>query len=100
MESYVGHVRTLTEARDALALEFEKENEQLRMEFLQLKCQQGNSYLRLLISKAYQTGLSLGWKSGKSDEENDCLSLCAPLYRGLDFPGTWNASLLSLPSLS
>ncbi|XP_066493255.1 coiled-coil domain-containing protein 30 isoform X2 [Tiliqua scincoides] len=39
VENYVGHVRTLTEARDALALEFEKENQQLRMEFMQLQLQ-------------------------------------------------------------
>ncbi|KAJ6656762.1 hypothetical protein lerEdw1_003093 [Lerista edwardsae] len=39
VENYVGHVRTLTEARGALALEFEKENEQLRMEFMQLQLQ-------------------------------------------------------------
>ncbi|XP_048374743.1 coiled-coil domain-containing protein 30 isoform X2 [Sphaerodactylus townsendi] len=37
VENYVGHVRHLTEARDALAAEFEKENEQLRREFTQLQ---------------------------------------------------------------
>ncbi|XP_063173694.1 coiled-coil domain-containing protein 30 [Candoia aspera] len=37
VENYVDHVRTLTEARDALAAEYERENEQLRMEFTQLQ---------------------------------------------------------------
>ncbi|XP_063001498.1 involucrin-like [Elgaria multicarinata webbii] len=37
VENYVGHVRTLTEARDVLATEYERENEQLRMEFTQLQ---------------------------------------------------------------
>ncbi|XP_025030638.1 coiled-coil domain-containing protein 30 isoform X3 [Python bivittatus] len=37
VENYVDHVRTLTEARDALAAEYERENEQLRMEFSQLQ---------------------------------------------------------------
>ncbi|XP_077168228.1 coiled-coil domain-containing protein 30 isoform X2 [Paroedura picta] len=37
VENYVGHVRYLTEARDALATEYEKENKQLRMEFMQLQ---------------------------------------------------------------
>lgn len=42
VESYVGHVRTLTEERDAVASEYEKENEQLRLELAQLQLQQGN----------------------------------------------------------
>ncbi|XP_053136623.1 coiled-coil domain-containing protein 30 isoform X2 [Hemicordylus capensis] len=37
VESYVRHVRTLTEVRDALATAFEKENKQLRMELVQLQ---------------------------------------------------------------
>ncbi|KAM6435482.1 coiled-coil domain-containing protein 30 isoform 2-T2 [Liasis olivaceus] len=37
VENYVDHVHTLTEARDALAAEYERENEQLRMEFSQLQ---------------------------------------------------------------
>ncbi|XP_054857775.1 trichohyalin-like [Eublepharis macularius] len=37
VENYVGHVRNLTEARDALATEFEKENAQLRTEFTKLQ---------------------------------------------------------------
>ncbi|XP_061457550.1 coiled-coil domain-containing protein 30 isoform X2 [Rhineura floridana] len=40
VENYVGHVRNLMEARDALATEFERENEQLRMEFTQLQLEQ------------------------------------------------------------
>ncbi|KAL8198589.1 UNVERIFIED_CONTAM: hypothetical protein K2H54_017004, partial [Gekko kuhli] len=37
VENYVGHVRHLTEARDALATEFETENKQLKVEFMQLQ---------------------------------------------------------------
>ncbi|XP_060115605.1 coiled-coil domain-containing protein 30 [Heteronotia binoei] len=37
VENYVGHVRYLTQARDAVATEVEKENEQLRMGFIQLQ---------------------------------------------------------------
>lgn len=43
VESYVGHVRTLMEERNAVASEYEKENEQLRLELAQLQLQQGNS---------------------------------------------------------
>lgn len=42
VESYVGHIRTLTEGQDAFASEYEKENEQLRSELAQLQLQQGN----------------------------------------------------------
>lgn len=38
----MGHVRNLTEERDALTTEFEKENEQLTLELRQLQLQQGN----------------------------------------------------------
>lgn len=44
VESYVGHVRTLIEERDAIASEYEKENEQLRLELAQLQLQQGNPF--------------------------------------------------------
>lgn len=44
VESYVGHVRILTEERDAIASEYEKENEQLRLELAQLQLQQGNPF--------------------------------------------------------
>lgn len=44
VESYVGHVRTLTEERDAIASEYEKENEQLRLELAKLQLQQGNPF--------------------------------------------------------
>ncbi|RMB89722.1 hypothetical protein DUI87_33919 [Hirundo rustica rustica] len=41
VESYVGHVRTLTKEWDAIASEYEKENEQLRLGLAQLQLQQG-----------------------------------------------------------
>ncbi|XP_067422412.1 coiled-coil domain-containing protein 30 isoform X2 [Emydura macquarii macquarii] len=40
VENYVGHVRRLTAERDAFTSEFEKENEQLRIEFRELQLQQ------------------------------------------------------------
>lgn len=44
VESYVGHVRILTEERDAITSEYEKENEQLRLELARLQLQQGNPF--------------------------------------------------------
>ncbi|XP_005533222.1 PREDICTED: uncharacterized protein LOC102108245 [Pseudopodoces humilis] len=43
VESYVGYVHTLMEEQDAIASEYEKENEQLRLELAQLQLQQGSS---------------------------------------------------------
>nr|XP_034972832.1 coiled-coil domain-containing protein 30 isoform X1 [Zootoca vivipara] len=40
VENYVAHIRTLTEARDALATAFERENVQLRVEVTQLQLEQ------------------------------------------------------------
>ncbi|XP_015675850.1 coiled-coil domain-containing protein 30 [Protobothrops mucrosquamatus] len=37
VQNYVDHVRALTEARDALAAEYERENEELRAKFAQLQ---------------------------------------------------------------
>ncbi|XP_034280138.1 coiled-coil domain-containing protein 30 [Pantherophis guttatus] len=37
VQNYVDHVRALTEARDALAAEYERENEELRTKFAQLQ---------------------------------------------------------------
>ncbi|XP_062821587.1 coiled-coil domain-containing protein 30-like isoform X2 [Anolis carolinensis] len=42
VEMYVGHVRSLAEARDALLTRCERENEQLRMEVTLLRLEQGN----------------------------------------------------------
>lgn len=44
VESYVGHVRILMEEQDAIASEYEKENEQLRLELAQLQLKQGNPF--------------------------------------------------------
>jgi len=44
VESYVGHVRTLTEERDAITTEYEKENERLGLELTRLRLQQGNPF--------------------------------------------------------
>ncbi|XP_060614666.2 coiled-coil domain-containing protein 30 isoform X1 [Anolis sagrei] len=40
VESYVGHVRSLTETRDALVTRYEEENEQLRTEVTRLQLEQ------------------------------------------------------------
>ncbi|XP_050838532.1 coiled-coil domain-containing protein 30 isoform X1 [Serinus canaria] len=57
VESYVGHVRALTEERDAIASEYEKENEQLRLELAQLQLQQ-ESQLKEVEEMLEQEGLS------------------------------------------
>ncbi|XP_074414926.1 coiled-coil domain-containing protein 30 isoform X1 [Zonotrichia albicollis] len=57
VESYVGHVRALTEERDAVASEYEKENEQLRQELAQLQLQQ-ESQLKEVEEMLEQEGLS------------------------------------------
>lgn len=44
VESYVDHVHTLTEEWDAIASEYEKENEQLRLELAQQRLKQGNPF--------------------------------------------------------
>lgn len=55
----MGHVRYLTETRDALATEFEKENEQLRMEFMQLQLGHGNLSLPPTPTVFYSAGITL-----------------------------------------
>ncbi|XP_067166936.1 coiled-coil domain-containing protein 30 isoform X2 [Apteryx mantelli] len=57
VESYVGHVRNLTEERDAITTEYEKENEQLRLELTQLQLQQG-AQLKEVEEMLEQEGLS------------------------------------------
>ncbi|KAM9270186.1 coiled-coil domain-containing protein 30 [Morus bassanus] len=50
VESYVGHVRNLTEERDAVTTEYEKENEQLRLELTRLQLQQGPCWFLVVLS--------------------------------------------------
>ncbi|XP_048182211.1 coiled-coil domain-containing protein 30 isoform X2 [Corvus hawaiiensis] len=57
VESYVGHVRTLTEEWDAIASEYEKKNEQLRLELAQLQLQQ-EIQLKEVQEMLEQEGLS------------------------------------------
>ncbi|XP_074970202.1 coiled-coil domain-containing protein 30 isoform X7 [Phalacrocorax aristotelis] len=57
VESYVGHVRTLTEERDAITTEYEKENEQLRLELSRLRLQQ-EAQLKEVEEMLEQEGLS------------------------------------------
>ncbi|KAM6046159.1 coiled-coil domain-containing protein 30 [Theristicus caerulescens] len=57
VESYVGHVRNLTEERDALTTEYEKENEQLRLELTRLQLQQ-EAQLKEVEELLEQEGLS------------------------------------------
>ncbi|XP_032088058.1 uncharacterized protein LOC116518652 [Thamnophis elegans] len=44
VQNYVGHVRALTEGRDALAVEYERENEELRTKFTQLQLEQESQH--------------------------------------------------------
>ncbi|XP_042650337.1 coiled-coil domain-containing protein 30 isoform X4 [Tyto alba] len=57
VESYVGHIRNLVEERDAIAAEYEKENEQLRLELTQLQLQQ-EAQLKEVEEMLEQEGLS------------------------------------------
>ncbi|KAM6046275.1 coiled-coil domain-containing protein 30 isoform 6-T6 [Chlamydotis macqueenii] len=57
VESYVGHIRQLMEERDALATEYEKENEQLRLELTRLQLQQ-EAQLKEVEEMLEQEGLS------------------------------------------
>ncbi|XP_074416664.1 coiled-coil domain-containing protein 30 isoform X3 [Larus michahellis] len=57
VESYVGHVRNLTEERDALTTEYEKENDQLRLELRRLQLQQ-EAQLKEVEEMLEQEGLS------------------------------------------
>ncbi|XP_075629509.1 coiled-coil domain-containing protein 30 isoform X2 [Balearica regulorum gibbericeps] len=57
VESYVGHVRNLTEERDAITIEYEKENEQLRLELTRLQLQQ-EAQLKEVEEMLEQEGLS------------------------------------------
>ncbi|XP_075293500.1 uncharacterized protein LOC142363365 isoform X1 [Opisthocomus hoazin] len=57
VESYVGHVRTLTEERDAITTEYEKENERLGLELTRLRLQQ-EAQLKEVEEMLEQEGLS------------------------------------------
>uniref|UniRef100_A0A8C0UR89 Coiled-coil domain containing 30 n=1 Tax=Cyanistes caeruleus TaxID=156563 RepID=A0A8C0UR89_CYACU len=57
VESYVGYVHTLMEEQDAIASEYEKENEQLRLELAQLQLQQ-ETQLKEVEEMLEQEGLS------------------------------------------
>ncbi|XP_049654151.1 coiled-coil domain-containing protein 30 isoform X1 [Accipiter gentilis] len=57
VESYVGHVRNLTEERDAITTEYEKENEQLRLELTRLQLQR-EAQLKEVEEMLEQEGLS------------------------------------------
>ncbi|XP_066838269.1 coiled-coil domain-containing protein 30 isoform X2 [Anser cygnoides] len=57
VESYVGHVRNLTEERDNVITEYEKENEHLRDELMRLQLQQ-EAQLKEVKEMLEQEGLS------------------------------------------
>ncbi|KAM6108882.1 LOW QUALITY PROTEIN: coiled-coil domain-containing protein 30 [Pterocles gutturalis] len=57
VESYVGHVRHLTAERDAVAAEYEQENEELRLELGRLRLQQ-EAQLKEVEEMLEQEGLS------------------------------------------
>ncbi|XP_077693692.1 coiled-coil domain-containing protein 30 [Eretmochelys imbricata] len=67
VEHYVGHVRSLTAERDAFTTEFEKENEQLRIEFTQLQLQQ-EAQLKEVEEMLAQEGLSKIAHSSPSEQ--------------------------------
>ncbi|KAM9256309.1 LOW QUALITY PROTEIN: coiled-coil domain-containing protein 30 [Cariama cristata] len=57
VESYVGHIRNLTAERDAITTEYERENEQLRLELTRLQLQQ-EAQLKEVEEMLEQEGLS------------------------------------------
>ncbi|KAJ7403009.1 coiled-coil domain-containing protein 30-like [Pitangus sulphuratus] len=67
VESYVGHVRALTEERDAIASEYEKENEQLRLELARLQLLQ-EAQLKEVEEMLEQEGLSQIAHSAASEQ--------------------------------
>ncbi|XP_027514012.1 coiled-coil domain-containing protein 30 isoform X2 [Corapipo altera] len=67
VESYVGHVRALTEERDAIASEYEKENEQLRLELARLQLLQ-EAQLKEVEEMLQQEGLSQIAHSAASEQ--------------------------------
>ncbi|XP_064894240.1 coiled-coil domain-containing protein 30 isoform X2 [Columba livia] len=67
VESYVGHVRHLTEERDALTTEYEKENERLRLELARLRLQQ-EAQLEEVEEMLEQEGLSEIARSNTSEQ--------------------------------
>ncbi|XP_029818269.1 coiled-coil domain-containing protein 30 [Manacus vitellinus] len=67
VESYVGHVRALTEERDAIASEYERENEQLRLELARLQLLQ-EAQLKEVEELLQQEGLSQIAHSAASEQ--------------------------------
>ncbi|XP_009072606.1 PREDICTED: coiled-coil domain-containing protein 30, partial [Acanthisitta chloris] len=67
VESYVGHVRALTEEREVVASEWERENEQLRLELAQLQLQQ-EAQLKEVEELLEQEGLSQIAHSAASEQ--------------------------------
>ncbi|OPJ86322.1 coiled-coil domain-containing protein 30 isoform B [Patagioenas fasciata monilis] len=67
VESYVGHVRQLTEERDALTTEYEKENERLRLELARLRLQR-EVQLEEVEEMLEQEGLSEIARSNASEQ--------------------------------
>ncbi|XP_071431748.1 coiled-coil domain-containing protein 30 isoform X5 [Pithys albifrons albifrons] len=67
VESYVGHVRALTEERDAIAAECERENKQLRLELARLQLLQ-EEQLKEVEELLEQEGLSQIARSAASEQ--------------------------------
>ena len=57
VENYVEHIRSLSDEREALTLEFETENEQLKGQINELKQQIDGDYIYIYLTK-------------------DCISIC------------------------
>lgn len=49
VESYVAHIRTLLEERECLTAEYERDNEELRLELHQIKHQLGEDSKLLIV---------------------------------------------------
>ncbi|XP_040284644.1 coiled-coil domain-containing protein 30 isoform X2 [Bufo bufo] len=83
VESYVAHIRSLTEEREALTTDFEKENIQLRIEFEKLQIQQ-DSQLKEVEEMLDQEGLNEIAHSSPSEQIAYLLVERATLLEKLD----------------
>ncbi|CAH2319842.1 Hypothetical predicted protein [Pelobates cultripes] len=83
VENYVAHIRSLTEEREALTTDFEKENIQLRIELEKLQVQQ-ESQLKEVEEMLYQEGLNEIAQSSPSEQIAYLLVERATLLEKLD----------------
>uniref|UniRef100_W5LZD3 Coiled-coil domain containing 30 n=1 Tax=Lepisosteus oculatus TaxID=7918 RepID=W5LZD3_LEPOC len=68
VENYVDHIRNLSEERETLTAEYERENEQLRLDLQQLRVQQAEAQLKEVEEMLEQEGLEEITHSSPSEQ--------------------------------